>query len=67
MCSNKNRSVRNNNCVKWVVNEYRRDKRTGPLSPISRSNYAQLLFEKGAGFHEQGTNREYVKRLSLDD
>jgi hypothetical protein len=39
--------------IKWVVNKYRRDKRTGVLSPVPRSEYAQRLFEKGAGWKNE--------------
>lgn len=44
------------NAVRWVVSDIRKDKRNGVLSPIKRSNYAQLLFEKGAGFNERKTD-----------
>lgn len=37
---------------RWSVNKYRRDKRTGVLSPVPRSEYAQYLFEKGAGWKD---------------
>ncbi|NBJ70625.1 MULTISPECIES: hypothetical protein [Clostridia] len=50
-------------CVRWIVSEHRRDKRAGVLTPIERSKYAEELFSKGAGFHEQGTNRESNQRL----
>ncbi|MBU5267920.1 hypothetical protein [Virgibacillus proomii] len=56
-----------NNDIHWVVSDYRKDKRTGALSPVVRSDYAEQLFKKGAGFCEQTTNRTGVKRLSLDD
>ncbi|MDL4842820.1 hypothetical protein [Aquibacillus rhizosphaerae] len=36
----------------WKVSEYRKDKRTGVMKSIERSNYAQVLFDKGAGFNE---------------
>ncbi len=50
-------------CIRWIVSEHRRDKRSGVLTPIKRSKYAEELFSKGAGFHEQGTNRESNQRL----
>lgn len=31
--------------------------------PIKRSNYAQLLFDEGAGWNEQKTDRADFKRL----
>jgi len=30
--------------MQWKVNEYRADKRTGAISPITRSSYVQKLF-----------------------
>ncbi|WP_162985608.1 hypothetical protein [Virgibacillus halodenitrificans] len=51
----------------WKVDPYRRDKRTGVISPIQRSDYAQHLFDKGAGWSEQKTDRERAERLCLDD
>ncbi|MFU0790785.1 MAG: Transposase [Virgibacillus proomii] len=56
-----------NNDIHWVVSDYRKDKRTGALSPVIRSEYAEQLFKKGAGFCEQTTNGTDVKGLSLDD
>lgn len=50
-------------CMRWIVSEHRKDKRAGVLTPIKRSKYAEKLFSKGAGFHEQGTIRESDKRL----
>jgi len=41
-----------NNDIHWVVSDYRKDKRTGALSPVIRSEYAEQLFKKGAGFCE---------------
>lgn len=32
--------------IKWVVNPYRKDKRTGALDPIPRSPYLQKLFKE---------------------
>jgi hypothetical protein len=32
--------------IKFVVNEYRQDKRTGPIDPIPRSKYMQRLFKE---------------------
>lgn len=29
----------------WVVNEYRKDHRTGPITTIPRSRYVQKLFD----------------------
>lgn len=37
----------------WVVDKYRRDKRTGAISPVSRSEYVQHLFNEGMGWDEQ--------------
>ncbi|MYL43575.1 hypothetical protein [Virgibacillus salexigens] len=62
-----NKNHTDNHDICWIVNEYRNDQRTGALSPIVRSDYAQLLFDKGAGFHEQRRNREYLEGLQLDD
>ena len=30
--------------MKWVVSPYRKDKRTGALSPVPRCNYLKQLF-----------------------
>ncbi|WP_156960056.1 hypothetical protein [Oceanobacillus manasiensis] len=50
-------STNQKNCVvTWVVSDIRKDKRSGALSPITRSKYAQLLFNKGAGFDERKTD-----------
>lgn len=32
--------------IKWTINEYRQDKRTGPINPIHRSSYLKWLFEQ---------------------
>ena len=32
---------------KWVVSERRKDKRTGAISPVARSEYAKLFFDMG--------------------
>ena len=32
--------------IKWVVNPYRQDKRTGPISPVPRTNYMKQLFNE---------------------
>jgi hypothetical protein len=32
--------------IKFVVNEYRQDKRTGAIDPIPRSKYMQQLFKE---------------------
>ena len=43
--------------ISWVVNPYRKDKRTGALSPVKHSNYAQQLFDQvGVGKDEQKTS-----------
>lgn len=42
--------------VTWLISDGRKDKRTGALSPVTRSTYAQYLFEKGAGFNERKTD-----------
>ncbi|MBB6451998.1 hypothetical protein HNQ94_000419 [Salirhabdus euzebyi] len=39
--------------IAWKISEHRTDRRTGPISPIPRSKYAQLLFDEGAGWNEQ--------------
>ncbi len=59
----KNMSFDEQNCIRWVISEYRKDQRAGVLAPIIRSRYVEELFSKGAGFHEQGTVRESNKRL----
>ncbi|MUK89138.1 hypothetical protein GMD78_12215 [Ornithinibacillus sp. L9] len=38
---------------KWKVDPYRKDKRTGAISPVKRSEYAESLFRVGAGFNGQ--------------
>ena len=38
--------------LKWSVNKYRRDKRTGPISPVKASKYYQYLSKIGAGWNE---------------
>ena len=53
--------------IKHKVHPHRRDKRTGVISPVKRSRYAEELFREGAGWHEQERNRERSKRLQLDD
>lgn len=53
--------------IKWTINKYRRDKRTGPTKPVKRSEYAQYLFEKGAGWNGQKAGRTSSKGLQLDD
>lgn len=30
--------------IKWKVNPYRKDKRTGPIDPVPRSEYIKKLF-----------------------
>ncbi|WLR50048.1 hypothetical protein LC040_12215 [Bacillus tianshenii] len=30
--------------IRWKVNQYRQDKRTGVLQPVHRSKYLQYLF-----------------------
>jgi len=40
---------------------YKKPKRK--QKPIKRSKYAQLLFDEGAGWNEQKTNRTDSKRL----
>ncbi|MBP1950271.1 hypothetical protein [Virgibacillus litoralis] len=32
--------------MKWTVNNYRRDKRTGVVNPIKRSEYMKQLFKE---------------------
>ena len=38
--------------LRWSVNEYRRDKRTGPISPVKASKYYKYLSKIGAGWNE---------------
>ncbi|MEN2765664.1 hypothetical protein [Ornithinibacillus xuwenensis] len=38
--------------LKWIVNPYRRDKRTGAVQPVKRSDYAQQLFGVGTGWNK---------------
>ena len=35
---------------RWVISDFRRDKRVGVLKPIVRSKYARALFKIGAGW-----------------
>ena len=48
--------------IKFKTSGYRKDRRTGVLSPVTRSRYAELLFKEGAGFNGRSdhdkTNRE---------
>lgn len=37
--------------MQWVVNERRKDKRTGALQPIEPSEYFKYLSSKGAGWN----------------
>lgn len=39
--------------MRWKVDRYRKDRRVGPVQVSGRSDYMQLLFEKGAGWDEQ--------------
>lgn len=32
--------------IRWVVNEYRSDKRTGVISPIQTSRYLQYAYDE---------------------
>lgn len=40
--------------IKFVINEYRQDKRTGPIDPIPRSKYLQQLFKEAEKISEKG-------------
>lgn len=33
--------------MRWNVNKYRKDRRTGALQPVKRSRYVQSLFNMG--------------------
>jgi hypothetical protein len=35
---------------RWVISEFRKDKRVGVIKPVLRSNYARALFKIGAGW-----------------
>lgn len=39
--------------IGWKVNRYRKDRWVGVVSSIKRSAYAQILFDKGAGWNGQ--------------
>lgn len=39
--------------MQWVVNQYRRDRRTGALQPVKASRYFKELSKEGAGFGGQ--------------
>lgn len=52
--------------MRWRVSEYRKDKRTGAIKPVGRSEYVQSLFEMGWK-DEQKRDRECSQRLQLDD
>lgn len=43
--------------MKWKVAPYRKDKRTGAISPIRRSEYLKDLFEKGADWNAGTRNK----------
>ncbi|HAM79586.1 hypothetical protein [Ornithinibacillus bavariensis] len=45
--------------LKWVINPYRKDKRTGVISPVKRSEYAKQLFKVGSGWSEQAGHRKH--------
>lgn len=51
---------------KWKISEYRKDKRTGVISPVKPSEYYQSLSE-GMGWNERKADRERITRLQLDD
>ena len=38
--------------IKWVVNPYREDKRTGVFNPVPASEYYKELCKMGAGWRE---------------
>lgn len=40
--------------IKFVVNPYRQDKRTGPIDPMPRSKYMQQLFKEAEKISEKG-------------
>ncbi|SEP57180.1 hypothetical protein SAMN05216232_0197 [Virgibacillus subterraneus] len=48
--------------MQWVVNSYRKNKRTGVQQPIKRSEYVQNLFNVGWK-DEQPTDRKRTQRL----
>ncbi|WP_162297865.1 hypothetical protein [Halalkalibacillus sediminis] len=37
---------------RWIVNEYRQDRRTGATNPIETSEYAKQLFKNPAGWKD---------------
>lgn len=37
---------------RWTIHPYRKDKRSGALNPVKKSNYAKQLFSVGAGWKE---------------
>lgn len=39
--------------IKWVVNEYRKDKRTGVINPGKRDPYTQMLMDEAEEFFRQ--------------
>jgi len=41
----------------WAVNERRRDKRTGAISPVKASKYYAELSKEGAGWNESRTSK----------
>ena len=40
--------------IKWSVNKYRKDKRTGALDPVPRDKYLQQLFKEAEKISEKG-------------
>lgn len=39
--------------MQWVVNEYRKDRRTGAINPVKASDYYKELAKEGAGWNER--------------
>lgn len=40
--------------MQWVVNEYRKDRRTGAIQPVKASDYYKELAKEGAGSNVGG-------------
>ncbi|GAB3801578.1 hypothetical protein GCM10028868_26630 [Virgibacillus kimchii] len=50
---------------KWKISKYRKDKRTGPISPVEASEYYKYLLE-GVGFDERKRDRKSNLSISLE-
>ncbi len=47
----------------WKISRYRKDKRTGAISPIKPSKYFEYLANEGAGWNERKADRKRTERL----